>query len=86
MKELAEQLAKFTASWTASCWDEIDWMTRIKEVQLREIVDNRRKEATAAQASKSLQCPQFIKHVSWHGQGAYLPLKKASSQCVMTNG
>lgn len=58
-----KELTKHCASWTSSVWDEIDW-ARIKELQVRDILEKRQKQASIAQGCKCLQCPSFLKHVS----------------------
>ena len=50
------------SSWTSTVWDELDWLSRIREIQLRDIIDARRKESALAQSSNSIQCQNFIKH------------------------
>ena len=45
-------------------WDELDWLSKIKEVQLRELLDIRKQEASVAQNGVCVQCPSFVKHVS----------------------
>ncbi|KAL4807189.1 armadillo-type protein [Aspergillus unguis] len=56
-----KELSKLCASWTTPAWDELDW-ARIKELQLRDILDKRREQANIAQSSDSLKCPNFVKH------------------------
>ncbi|KAL4956161.1 armadillo-type protein [Aspergillus filifer] len=61
MKFAEKELTKLCRSWTSSTWDELDW-SRIKELQLRDILDKRREQASIAQACDSLKCPDFLKH------------------------
>ncbi|KAL2856557.1 armadillo-type protein [Aspergillus pseudoustus] len=61
IKFAEKELSKLCASWTTPVWDELDW-ARIKELQLRDILDKRREQAAIAQSCKSLECPQFVKH------------------------
>lgn len=83
-----KELTKYTSSWLKNEWDEIDW-SRINELQVREILDEREAQAQKAQAGHCLQCPNFLKHVS---QIPYdllyriLTLDLISSKCKMTNG
>lgn len=58
-----KELTKYTSSWLNSAWDEIDW-SRIKELQVRDILDQRQTQAEIAQSGHCLQCPNFLKHVS----------------------
>ncbi|MCJ1414142.1 hypothetical protein MMC32_000467 [Xylographa parallela] len=57
-----EEFAKFCASWTTSYWDEIDWFYRIKEVQLRDLLEARNKQLLIAQETQCVKCPNFVKH------------------------
>ncbi|OJK03667.1 hypothetical protein ASPACDRAFT_111566 [Aspergillus aculeatus ATCC 16872] len=61
MKFADKELVKFCASWTQPAWDEMDW-TRIKELQVRDILEKRQQQATIAQSCRCLQCPNFLKH------------------------
>ncbi|PWY73715.1 antiviral helicase [Aspergillus heteromorphus CBS 117.55] len=56
-----KELSKYCASWTTPVWDEMDW-ARIKELQVRDILEKRQKQAAIAQSCKCLQCPSFSKH------------------------
>ncbi|KKK25716.1 hypothetical protein P175DRAFT_0462955 [Aspergillus ochraceoroseus IBT 24754] len=56
-----KELSGLCSSWTTSTWDEMDW-ARIKELQVRDILDKRQAQATIAQSCQSLQCPNFLKH------------------------
>ncbi|KAL4998068.1 armadillo-type protein [Aspergillus recurvatus] len=56
-----KELSKLCSSWTAPVWDELDW-ARIKELQLRDILDKRREQANMAQSCDCLKCPTFLKH------------------------
>lgn len=58
-----KELSKFCSSWTSNAWDEMDW-ARIKELQVRDVLEQRQAQADIAQRGKCLQCPQFLKHVS----------------------
>ncbi|KAI2787525.1 putative ATP-dependent RNA helicase [Penicillium oxalicum] len=42
-------------------WDEIDWV-RIKELQSRDIIDQRRAQAEFIQSCRCMECPKFIEH------------------------
>ncbi|PYI33912.1 antiviral helicase [Aspergillus indologenus CBS 114.80] len=61
MKFADKELVKFCASWIQPAWDEMDW-TRIKELQVRDILEKRQQQAAIAQSCRCLQCPNFLKH------------------------
>ncbi|KAJ5804965.1 hypothetical protein N7474_010852 [Penicillium riverlandense] len=56
-----KELTKYTKSWTDHTWDELDW-ARVKELQVRDILDQRQAQADIAQSCHSLKCPNFLKH------------------------
>ncbi|KAL4871949.1 hypothetical protein BDV12DRAFT_183499 [Aspergillus spectabilis] len=56
-----KELSKLCTSWTTPIWEELDW-ARIKELQLRDILDKRREKANIAQSGECLRCPNFLKH------------------------
>jgi antiviral helicase SKI2 len=60
-----KELSKLCASWTSTVWDEMDW-ARIKELQVRDILEKRQAQAAITQSCRCLQCPSFLKHVSCH--------------------
>ncbi|KAJ5666990.1 hypothetical protein N7462_011399 [Penicillium macrosclerotiorum] len=61
-KKFAEkELVKYTSSWVDDRWDELDW-SRVKELQVRDILDKRKAQAQIAQSCHCLQCPNFLKH------------------------
>ena len=62
MKFADKELSKLCSSWTNPIWDEMDW-TRIKELQVRDVLEKRQAQAAIAQSCKSQQCPDFLKHV-----------------------
>lgn len=57
-----DELARYCADWTSPVWDELDW-ARVKELQVRDLLSERAKEATLAQSAESHRCPNFLKHV-----------------------
>lgn len=63
-KPAQEEILELCADWTSSAWDEVDW-SRIKDMSIREILDKRRAAAAVAQGAHCLQCPNFVKHVSF---------------------
>ncbi|OJJ81640.1 SKI complex RNA helicase subunit SKI2 [Aspergillus glaucus CBS 516.65] len=56
-----KELSKLCSSWTSPVWDELDW-TRIKELQVRDILEKRQEQATVSQTCRCLECPNFLKH------------------------
>jgi antiviral helicase SKI2 len=57
-----EQLLPFCKSWNYRDWDEIQWKTKIKDMNFHNLVDERTKAAEMAQRSKCLSCPKFLQH------------------------
>lgn len=58
-----KELPKYTSSWLSNAWDELDW-SRVKELQVRDILDKRRDQVQIMQSCSCVQCPNFLKHVS----------------------
>jgi antiviral helicase SKI2 len=56
-----KELSKLCSSWTSPVWDEMDW-ARIKELQVRDILEKRQALAAITQSCRCLQCPSFLKH------------------------
>ena len=56
-------MARLCDSWMAPEWDELDW-SRIKDMHLRNVLDERKKEAVCAQERRCVGCENFLKHVS----------------------
>jgi len=63
IKWAEKELTKYTNSWVDPAWDEVDWQ-RLKELQVREIMEKRQAQADIVQSAHCLQCPDFVKHVS----------------------
>ena len=61
---IVEQLNKLCSSWTDQGWDEVDWSVRVKDMKLRDVIDNRREAISMVENSKCVDCPNFVKHVS----------------------
>jgi antiviral helicase SKI2 len=57
------ELSKLCSTWRSEIWDELDW-ERVKELQVRDILDKRQSQAVVAQSCQCLSCPQFLRHVS----------------------
>jgi antiviral helicase SKI2 len=65
-KKLTDQLTQteilpLCQSWNWKDWDEFDW-SKIKDLTIRTLVDERRKQASLALQRECLACPQFLKH------------------------
>jgi antiviral helicase SKI2 len=63
-QEALTELSRICSSWELDVWDELDW-ARIKDLQLRDILQQRTQEAASSQECVCLTCPQFLKHVSF---------------------
>jgi len=59
-----DEIWRLCSNWELDEWNELNW-SRIKDLQLRDILTKRNEEGTISQKAKCLQCPQFIKHVSF---------------------
>lgn len=68
MKFADKEVSKLCSSWTTPIWDEMDW-DRMKELQVRDVLEKRQEQAAITQSCRCLQCPDFLKHV-----GALFPL------------
>ncbi|KAL8939496.1 MAG: hypothetical protein Q9216_003324 [Gyalolechia sp. 2 TL-2023] len=56
------------SSWQSSAWDELDW-TRLKDLQLRDILEFRQKSLLNVEAVQCIECPQFVRHfLSYHDE------------------
>ena len=56
------ELSALCQDWTSSPWDEYNWLTRIKEVQIRDTIDLRAHHRDTINTSHCLSCPSFVKH------------------------
>ena len=65
-QQAQDELLDLCSEWTSSIWDEQDF-SRVKDMTVREILDNRKVAAAAAQDARSVSCPHFVKHVSLLG-------------------
>jgi antiviral helicase SKI2 len=57
-----DKLHLLCRSW-GDLWDEMDF-SKIKSLQLQEIIDRRREAGRTVSSSCALECPLFVKHVS----------------------
>jgi hypothetical protein len=62
-QEARDQLWQVCQSWTSDEWNEMD-MSRVKDLQLRDLIAKRLEEMKTTQKGECLKCPQFVKHVS----------------------
>ncbi len=62
VKFAEEELVKLCQSWDSPEWDELDWH-RLKDIQLRGILDERRKATLAVEQCSCIDCPNFLRHV-----------------------
>ncbi|KAJ5569779.1 uncharacterized protein N7459_009209 [Penicillium hispanicum] len=56
-----KELTKYASSWLNTAWDELDW-SRVKELQVRDILDKRRDQVQIMQSCHCVRCPNFLKH------------------------
>ena len=49
-------------NWDSSKWQELDW-SKIKELQTRDLIEARDREAQQAQLGHCFDCSNFVKHV-----------------------
>ncbi|KAJ5233054.1 hypothetical protein N7468_006010 [Penicillium chermesinum] len=56
-----KEFVKYSKSWLNSAWDELDW-TRVKELQVRDIIAKREALVKTIQSCHCLSCPDFLKH------------------------
>ncbi|KAM5469112.1 Antiviral helicase ski2 [Microsporum audouinii] len=61
LKMAGKEFSKLCASWTDRIWDEIDW-ERVKDMPVREVLEQRAEQAKIAQSCACLECPQLLKH------------------------
>jgi antiviral helicase SKI2 len=62
MDQVKQQLLEACSSWTSATWDEVDY-SRIKEMNIRNILDERSKAASDAQEDRvSVECENLAKH------------------------
>ncbi|KAI9769955.1 MAG: hypothetical protein M1840_003665 [Geoglossum simile] len=63
LKKGQDEVARLCDSWMAPEWDELDW-SRIRDMHLRNVLDERKKEAVCAQERRCVGCENFLKHFS----------------------
>ena len=57
-----EEFVKAYSSWSSTAWDELDW-SKVKDLQVRELLVERQKMQLIVQHAECLKCPSFVKHV-----------------------
>jgi antiviral helicase SKI2 len=63
-RKLAEdEVLPLCKSWSFQDWDEFDW-SKIRDMSIRTILDERSKQAEIISKSKCLSCPKFVHHFS----------------------
>lgn len=64
MSKAKIQLLRAASSWTSATWQEIDY-SRIKDINIRQMLESRSKAASEAQEGEDcILCPELPKHVS----------------------
>ncbi|KAK5107409.1 hypothetical protein LTR62_001313 [Meristemomyces frigidus] len=56
------ELLACCSSWTSSTWNELDYHKWLKEMSLRQLMDERAKAANVAQQYECIHCTDFAKH------------------------
>ena len=62
MAKVKTELLATCSSWTSSNWNELDYSKYLKEMPLRNLIDERNKAAKIAQECQCIHCPDFPKH------------------------
>ncbi|KAI1818663.1 DSHCT domain-containing protein [Poronia punctata] len=56
-----DRMLKICKTWESDIWDEVN-LSKIRNLNLQEIIEKRRQEAMKIQESAIMQCPKFLKH------------------------
>jgi antiviral helicase SKI2 len=56
-----DEILPLCQSWNWKDWDECDW-SKIKDLSIRTLFEERTKQAKVAVEKQCLDCPQFLKH------------------------
>lgn len=56
-----DKMLKICRSWESDIWDEVN-LSKIRSLNLHEIIQKRQQEATVIIQAASMQCPKFLKH------------------------
>ncbi|SMR49487.1 unnamed protein product [Zymoseptoria tritici ST99CH_3D1] len=62
LANVKSELLATCQSWTSSSWTELDYYKYLKDMNIRGLMDERRKLATTAQEKECIHCPEFPKH------------------------
>ncbi|KAK3673037.1 Antiviral helicase ski2 [Recurvomyces mirabilis] len=62
MTEAKTELLACCSSWTSSTWNELEYYKWLKEMSLRQLMDERAKAANIAQQCECIHCKDFAKH------------------------
>ena len=62
MAAVKAELLSCCSSWTSSTWNELDYYKWLKEMSIRQLLDQRTQTAKVAQSSECIHCPDFPKH------------------------
>ena len=62
MMKVKTLLLETSSSWISSTWNELDWHKYLKDMSLRNLLDERSKVAAVAQDCECIHCSDFPKH------------------------
>jgi len=86
-----DKMLKICKTWESDIWDEVNF-SKIKSLNLQEIIQKRQQEVVNIQKTVTTQCPKFLKHVcpiqypSYSRRARTEKLTLYSSPCAMING
>jgi antiviral helicase SKI2 len=58
-----DKMLKICKTWESDIWDEVSF-SKIKSLNLQELIQKRQQEAVIIEQTATMQCPKFLKHVS----------------------
>lgn len=61
-KLAANEILPLCQSWMVRDWEEVNWRDRIKDLEIRKLLDQREEAAKNAQVGKCFECPKFLQH------------------------
>jgi antiviral helicase SKI2 len=62
LNKVKSELLATCQSWTSSSWNELDYFKYLKDMNIRGLMDERKKAASTAQACECIHCTDFPKH------------------------
>ncbi|KAF2717062.1 antiviral helicase [Polychaeton citri CBS 116435] len=62
MEQAKKEFLTVSTSWTSSTWEELDYQKHLREMTIRDLINERVKFATDAQEKECIHCPDFPKH------------------------